>query len=60
MASSDSGMLPACVPCFEEDGVPCCRDKVEAQLGNMTEQMGQAEAALKTAESDLHGVTEDR
>lgn len=60
MAPIDSGMMPACVPCYKEDGVPCCRDKVEAQLADMTEQMHQAEAALKTAQIDLHDVTEDR
>lgn len=49
-----------CVPCYKEDGVSCCRSKVEAQLADMTEQRHQAEAAVQTAESDLHDVTEDR
>lgn len=59
----DSGMLPACRPykkAGSEHGGCCYRDKVEAKLANMTEQRHQAEAALKTAEDDLHRVTEDR
>lgn len=44
---------------FDHGGL-CYRGEVEAQLADTSEQMCQAEVAIRTAGNDLRGVTEDR